>query len=67
MKIEILEFREYQNFIKEAETLILHKNDVPFLALALARSAPVLSQDPHFIKQTKIKIFTIEEIIKMSE
>ena len=51
-----------QEFMKKAESLISHKNDAPFLALALELSIPVWSNDKHFKEQSLVKVFTTEEL-----
>src|SRR3989344_4295199 len=51
-----------QEFMKGAESLISHKNDAPFLALALELNIPIWSNDKHFKEQSLIKVFTTEEL-----
>ncbi len=43
----------------------IDKNDVVFIAAALALNCPIWSDDKHFKKQKEIKIFTTKEISKM--
>lgn len=52
------------DFRKEAEDIIghIHKNDVVFIATALAFNCPVWSDDKHFKMQNRIKVLTTEEI-----
>jgi predicted nucleic acid-binding protein len=40
-------------------------DDVPFIACALAFNCPIWSDDKHFKKQTKIKIFTTKDLVEM--
>src|SRR3989344_5201127 len=53
-------FIKYKNF---AEKIIgdIDKDDVQFIALALAFNCPIWSDDRHFQKQNKIKVITTKE------
>ena len=56
------------SFLKEAEDLIgkIDKDDVPIIATSLAyQNCPIWSDDQHFRKQKKIKIFTTKEMITL--
>lgn len=50
---------------KQADEIMGHidKDDVVFIATALAFNCPIWSDDAHFKKQRKIKILTTSEII----
>jgi len=56
-------FIKYKNF---AEKIIgdIDKDDVQFIALALAFNCPIWSDDRHFQKQNKIKVITTKEMIQ---
>lgn len=43
----------------------MDKEDIPFVACALVFNCPIWSDDQHFQKQKKIKIYTTKEIIAM--
>jgi predicted nucleic acid-binding protein len=43
----------------------IDEEDVPFVALALARGAVVWSDDKHFQRQDKVKVFTTTELLHM--
>ena|SRR3989344_280584 len=59
----LIEFRNASHFFEsEAEKLISHKTDVPFLALALELNIPVWSNDEHFKEQGSVKVFTTTEL-----
>jgi|SRR3989344_541886 len=63
---EIIEFiSSKQESLKKAESLISHKNDAPFLALALELNIPIWSNDRHFKEQSEIKVYTTEELKKL--
>jgi predicted nucleic acid-binding protein len=55
------------DFKEEAIEIIehIHKNDVVFIATALAFNCPVWSDDKHFKMQKKIKVFTTEDVGKL--
>ena len=67
--IEIINPSYYLNYLDEAKELIgnIDKNDVPFLACALAFDCLVWSDDKHFKQQDKIKIYTTEDMIGFLE
>lgn len=65
-RIDIVPLTEYQDSINEAESLIgkSDKKDVPFLALAIAKKSDgIWSDDKHFEKQNKIKIFKTKDLL----
>ncbi|MBS3088950.1 PIN domain-containing protein [Candidatus Pacearchaeota archaeon] len=53
-----------KEFFEKAESLISHKNDAPFLALALELNIPIWSNDKHFKEQSLTRVFTTEELKK---
>lgn len=65
-RIRLIPAIKISKHIKEAEYLIgdLDPNDVPFIALALSfPNDGIWSNDKHFIKQKKIKIWTTNDLI----
>lgn len=63
--IEIVPVSEYEGSIKEAKDLMGERDieDVPFLALALAKEAGgIWSDDKDFESQNKIKIFKTRDL-----
>ena len=42
----------------------IDKNDTPFIAAALAANLPIWSDDKHFEKQNKIKIFKTKDLVR---
>lgn len=63
--VSIVKTEEIKPHLREADGLIgsIHKNDVPFIAVALAKSAVIWSNDRHFQKQNRIPIMTTRDII----
>ncbi|MDO8554757.1 MAG: PIN domain-containing protein [Candidatus Micrarchaeota archaeon] len=51
---------------KEAKEIMdsIDSDDTPFIAAALATGADIWSDDPHFTKQKKIKIWKTEDLVK---
>ena len=54
------------NCLNEANTLLRHidSDDVVFIAAALISNAAIWSDDKHFQKQKRIKIFTTKDMIE---
>ena len=54
---------KYEEFLKEANSLISDPDDTEYLALSLAlNKCPIWSNDPHLKKQTLVKVFTTKEL-----
>ncbi len=54
-------------FIEEGKELMssIDPDDVPFIAAALATGADIWSDDPHFTRQNKIKVWKTAELAKL--
>lgn len=66
--IIIMEKEDYLEKLNEADEIIgsIHKGDVPFITLALSiPNNGVWSEDKHFEKQERIKIWKTKDIIEM--
>lgn len=66
--ITILPKEMFREKTKDAEELIgsIDENDVPFIALALAiPNDGIWTNDKHFLKQKKIRIWKTEELIRL--
>ena len=62
---EIIEFKNpLPSFEDKADKLISHKEDIPFLALALELNIPIWSNDPHFKEQSEVPIFETDKLSK---
>lgn len=64
-KIKVIQTDTYKNYIKEGKKLIQDIDDVPFIALALAAKCDIWSDDKHFQKQKKIKIWKTADMLKL--
>ncbi len=66
-KITFISDYEVSNKMKEAKEIMdkIDPSDTPFIAAALARNSSIWSDDNHFEKQNKIKVFKTKEVIKM--
>ncbi|MEK6926606.1 MAG: PIN domain-containing protein [Nanoarchaeota archaeon] len=62
--IEVVNSDSYHNSIAEASVLIEDTKDIPFLACAIFLGANILSEDRHFNKQSKVKVFGVNEFVK---
>ncbi len=63
--IKFMPLKEYSDLLKNALKLILDKNDVDFLALALKLNCAIWSNDPHLKQRDQIKVFTTEELFEV--
>jgi predicted nucleic acid-binding protein len=63
--VHIIKTEEFAIHLKKADSIIgkIHKNDVQFVAAALAKDAIIWSNDDHFRKQNSIKIIGTSELI----
>ena len=63
--VRVVKNEEIRPYAKEADRIIgnIHKNDVVFIAVALAKGAIIWSNDNHFQKQNKIFVITTKDII----
>ncbi len=63
------QFIEFKNassdFKNKTGSLISHETDILFLALALELNLPLWSNDLHFKQQSKVKVYTTEELFKI--
>ena len=65
-KIKIIAKEEYEAFKEGATKLISDKDDVPFIAVALALKADgIWSDDKHFIEQDMIRVFNTKDMINL--
>lgn len=64
--IIIIPKEEYESFINESLSLIEDIGDVEFIALCSAlRADDIWTDDTHFQKQNKVKIFSTQEMFEM--
>ncbi len=52
-------------FLSEAKEIAPHKKDVPYFTLALAFNAGIWSDEKAFKNQTRVKVFSTEELKKI--
>jgi len=62
-KIVEIPKNEYAQYAEEAHKLSPDPNDVPYMALALAKQCPLWSQDKALKRQSKIVVLDTAEII----
>ena len=59
---------EYAHKMQEAKSIMdpIDPEDAEFLALAMAHDLPVWSHDPHFKRQSKVRVVTSTGILRQS-
>lgn len=65
--VKIVENEKISNYAIEAKELMdkINENDSPFIATALATNSVIWSEDKHFKKQNKIKVYTTKEVLSL--
>ena len=69
-KITVVKQKEYKSKIEQAKSIIGHIDieDIDYIALALSmKNDGIWSDDAHFQKQDRIKIYKTEDIVKIVE
>lgn len=69
-KIKIVNQQEYKSKLEQADSIIGHIDvgDVDYIALALSiKNDGIWSDDAHFQKQNKIKVYKTEDIVNIIE
>jgi len=65
--IAIIPDIEYKKYKEEAVKLAKHEEDIPFLALSLAKNIPIWSNDSDMKQQSTIRVLTTAELLKEYE
>lgn len=63
-RIKTISAETYSSFMKEAISLASHREDAPYLALALFLRISIWSNDGGLQKQQKVKIYTTTELVR---
>jgi len=63
-EIELVTSGEYKEFLVEAAKISPHEKDAQYFALALSLDCPLWSDEKAFKQQTKVKIFSTEELLR---
>lgn len=61
--IEFIPLSEYSEKLKEVQRFIPDSSDIDFFGLAIKLECPLWSNDSELKKQSKVEVFTTEEII----
>jgi len=67
--VRTVEYEVYSKKLSEAEKIIgsIDRKDVPYIALAISLNADgIWTEDKHFSRQDKIKVWKTEEILKFA-
>ena len=63
--INVVNKSKFEKFMDKAGSLIDDIEDTEYLALSLSMDkCPIWSNDPHFKKQSLVKVFTTEELVE---
>ena len=65
--IHIIDDKEFDHLMDEAEKLVKHQEDSPFMALALFKNISLWTDDKGLREQKKVKIFSTSELLKYIE
>lgn len=65
--INIIPQDEYKHNEGQAKKLVTHEEDIPFMALALAKKLPLWTDDKDLKKQTIVKVYSTTELLKELE
>jgi len=66
-RIILIPKNEYSKYLRKLETEISDSKDIPYLACCISIKADgIWSQDPHFLEQDKVKIFTNNYLLDIS-
>ena len=65
-KIKFTSLEEYMEFLPEAVEISLDKDDIDYFALALKLKCAIWSNDKELKKQDKVKVYSTEELMKLS-
>lgn len=65
--IETVPFKSYEHWLHEALSLAPHKEDAPYLALALAMNIRIWSNDRGLRNQSKVRVYSTSEMVKMMQ
>ena len=63
-EIRTLSEESYSKFLPEANKISPHEKDIPYFALAIYLNCPLWSDEKAFKQQTKVKIFSTEELLR---
>lgn len=63
-EIKTIKAEVFSDFMNEAMKLISDSKDTPYLALALKMNCPIWSNDKHFKKQSRVRVYSTQELLK---
>ena len=64
-RIELIPVNEFKHCFIEAESLLEDKDDAAYLAVCLAKKMPLWSNDNHFKKQDKVRVYTTQDLLHL--
>jgi len=66
-KIKFIPFTEFKQFIDKAKKTSPDPNDIEYFALAFKLELPIWSNDKELTKQSQVKIYSTQELLKKLE
>jgi predicted nucleic acid-binding protein len=66
LSFDVIPQIEYNAWLPTARRLMGDPEDVPFLALALAKGAPIWTDDRHFRRQNVVRVISTAELVAQS-
>jgi predicted nucleic acid-binding protein len=64
-RISLIPFSEFQSFAEEADKISPDPDDAQYFALALKLHCPIWSNDKPLTKQSKIRVLSTDELLKL--
>ncbi len=62
--VKVIPISEYKDFKNEAELITPDEDDTQYFALALKLNCPIWSNDKRLKKQSRIKVFNTEDLLR---
>lgn len=65
--VEFVPLKEFKEFVEDAKEISPDKDDVQYFALALKSGCAIWSNDKALKRQSVVKVFSIEDLLKVLE
>ncbi|MEK6892704.1 MAG: PIN domain-containing protein [Nanoarchaeota archaeon] len=65
--LKIVKKEDIEKYMAEASTISPDEKDAPYFSLALKLNCPILSNDKKLKEQEKVKVYSVDEILKLLE
>jgi len=66
-RIIIIRDEDFKDLLNEAYDIMrtIHVNDTPFIAAAMHLNSSIWSNDAHFKKQRKVKVYSTRDLLEL--